>query len=120
MESCGGYVTIFAEVIRFCHITVTFVIHYNPSVQNHLHCISGQTRFRLGDVLLTIHVVVVYFDRDGPQATIAFGVVGPLQIAETGRADGPRQSCVSYLTVTLTLAVSLRSDQLHEGDTKRN
>lgn len=86
--------TSFTEVIWFCHITVTLVIHYNPSVQNHLHCISGQTRFCLGDVLLTIHVVVVYFDRNGPQATIAIGVVGPLQIAETGRANGPRQSSV--------------------------
>lgn len=113
MESCGGYVTIFAEVIRFCHITVTFVIHYNPSVQNHLHCISGQTRFRLGDVLLTIHVVVVYFDRNGSQAAIAFGVDDPLMVAEPGRC-GPRQSRV----FNQTLAVSLQSDQLHEGDAK--
>ena len=74
--------TIFAEVIWFCHITVTFVIHYNTSVQNHLHRISGQTRFWQGDVLLTIHVVVVYFERNGPKAAIASGVDGSLLIAE--------------------------------------
>lgn len=67
---------------HYCYIcdSLQHIATETSARQNDYGC--GLSACRMLAVLLTINVVVVYFERNGPKAAIAFGVDGPLLIAE--------------------------------------